>query len=403
MSLGSRGPVVVVGASLGGLRSAQALRREGYVGPITVIGDERHLPYNRPPLSKGISDLLGHEQVALPLRSDTADVDWVLGERVRSADLAARTLSTSRGDLAYRALIIATGVRPKRVSGSDRAGGCLSLRTLEDALELRERLTAGAEVVVCGSGFVGCEVAAAAIDQGCRVTVVSASPFPMESSLGALLGEELLRRHRDRGIDFRLGRRVVRAVGKGRVTAAELDDGIMLPCDVLVEAVGSEPNVEWLRGNGLDLSAGVLTDRGMRAVREDGAHMVDVFAVGDVARFPSDRYGAQAVAVEHWNIPGETARRAARVLKAELEGEDVEGILAEVFAPIPSFWSDQGDIHLLAYGLPSLADRVELLEGEVTGDFVAGYFRGGELVAVCGVGPRAAVMRYRARLSEVTT
>lgn len=396
-------PVVIVGASMGGLRMAEALRRFGYEGPITAIGDERHAPYNRPPLSKEVlAAEVSHEAVAFPQRPATADVNWVLGTRAVSADLDHQTVTDSNGEVhPYRTLIIATGLRPKRlhVPNSELAGRH-AVRTLDDAIALRADLQPGARVVIVGAGFIGCEVAATARKLGCDVTIVGPGPLPMLRPLGHDLAEEMMRRHINQGVDFRMKTNVVDLLGESRVSGVVLDDGTTLECDVLVESIGSLTNTEWLDGCDLDISSGVLTDSSLRALRADGTPWDSVYAIGDVARFPNPTFDDEARRIEHWNIPTDTAKRAAQVITAEFSSpDDYERVAGERFAPIPSFWSDQYDNHLLAYGLLALADESRLLEGDLAGDCVFGYYRKGEMVGVCGIGLRSVVQSYRANFA----
>ena len=263
-------PVVIVGASMGGLRAAEALRRFGYLGPITAIGDEPYSPYNRPPLSKEVlANEVSHEAVAFAQRPATADVNWVLGTRAESADLDHRTVTDSNGQVhPYSALIIATGLRPKRlqVSNSELAGRH-AVRTLDDAIALRAALVPGARVVILGAGFIGCEVAATARKLGCDVTVVAPGVHPIVRPLGVELARELQRRHEAEGVRFKMKTAVTDLLGEGKVAGVLLDSGEELACDVLVEAIGSDTNTEWLEGTGLDLSDGVHTDNAMRAIR----------------------------------------------------------------------------------------------------------------------------------------
>ncbi|MHB1235152.1 MAG: NAD(P)/FAD-dependent oxidoreductase, partial [Microbacteriaceae bacterium] len=239
-------PVVIVGASLGGLRTAEALRRAGYAGPVRVIGDEVHAPYNRPPLSKEVLTAgVTHQAVAFPARESTADVEWMLGARAIGVDLPAQTVILHDGTaVRYGDLVIATGLRPRRLP-LPFLSGRHAIRTLDDAMALRSELVPGARVVVAGSGFIGCEVAATATKLGCAVTVVSPSDEPLIRPLGRLLGAEIRRRHQARGIVFRRECRVVGFEGADRLTGVVLDDGSVEPADVLVEAIGCEPNTGW--------------------------------------------------------------------------------------------------------------------------------------------------------------
>ena len=382
-------PVIIVGASMGGLRAAEALRRFGYAGPITVIGEERHAPYNRPPLSKEVlAAEVSHEAVAFPQRDSTADVNWLLGTKVESADLEHSTVTDSQGEThAYGTLIIATGLRPKRLEvANGELAGRHAVRTLDDAIALRKELQPGAKVVVLGAGFIGCEVAATARKLGCEVKIVAPGIHPIVRPLGIDLAKELQRRHEAMGVKFFMKTQVTDLVGSTRVQGVVLDDGTVLECDVLIEAIGSNVNDEWLEGNDLDLSNGVLTDNNMRAVKTNGDAWPNVFAIGDVARFANPLFDDEARRVEHWNIPTDTAKRVAQVFTGQAEGQ---------FAPIPSFWSDQYDMHILAYGLLALADEVKLIAGEIEDECVFGYYRKGKMVGVCGIGMRTTVMGYR--------
>ena len=382
-------PVVIVGASMGGLRVAEALRRFGYTGPITAIGDEPYAPYNRPPLSKEVlANEVSHEAVAFPQRAATEDVNWILGTRVVSSDLANNTVTDETGLVhEYSALVAATGLRPKRlqVSNGDLLGRHV-VRTLDDAMALRAELREGARVVILGAGFIGCEVAATARKLGCAVTVVAPGVHPIVRPLGVELAREIQRRHEEQGVEFRMKTTVVDLVGESRVSGVVLDSGEELGCDVFIEAIGSDANVEWLEGNDLDLSDGILCDSTLRAVRVDARVFENVYAVGDVARFPNPVFDAVPRRVEHWNIPTDSAKYVAQHFTGQANGP---------FAPVPSFWSDQYDIHLLAFGLLGLADEIKLLHGEITEDCVFGYYRNAKMVGVAGTGLRSTVQGYR--------
>jgi 3-phenylpropionate/trans-cinnamate dioxygenase ferredoxin reductase subunit len=465
--------VAVVGAGLGGLRVAEQLRAAGHGGPITVIGAEPHMPYNRPPLSKELlaheladaeaapesdaDDLAAlHERVAFRRRASVADVTFRLGTAVTATDLSAGTLTLADGDtVSFDGLVAATGLRPRRLSvpGPEGPGsGRHVLRTLDDCASLRAELRAalrgtaaetvpasaagsasvpGAQssrgaandafprprVVVVGGGFVGCEVACTARSLGCDVTVVEPAGPPMLRVLGPDLAKAIQEAHERDGISFVIGQAVVAYTGEDRVTGVVLADGAdagvaglnsarvpggpesgglaragaVLPADLVVEAIGSVPNTEWLAGNGLDLTDGVLCDNGLTAVT--GAHPGAVAcAVGDVARFPNARFDDVPRRVEHWSMPMDTARRAAATLHAKLEGEAGD---QNPFGPLPSFWSDQGELRLQSFGSPELGGDTEI-EGDLR-DLVQGllatYRRAGRLVG--GVLVNLPPMRHR--------
>ncbi|WP_034488929.1 NAD(P)/FAD-dependent oxidoreductase [Actinomadura oligospora] len=380
--------IVVVGASMGGLRAAEQLRAAGFAGDLTVVGDEPHRPYNRPPLSKEVlASEVTHEAVAFRMRASVEDVDWRLGVPVVSSDLAARTLTLLDGSsLAYDGLVVATGLRARRLPQPGLEDRRHVVRTLDDATRLRAVLTPGARVVVIGAGFVGCEVAATARGLGAEVTVVCATSEPLMSPLGPDLGAELRRRHEARGVRFLLGRTVT-SFGTSDAGDVLLSDGTSLPADAIIEAVGSTPCVSWLDGNGLDLSDGVLCDADLRVEGRP-----DVVAVGDVARFPNARYDGVCRRVEHWSIPTDTARKAARTLL---------GVDAPPFAPLPSFWSDQYELRIQSFGAPALGgDDIRVLEGEPSGECAVGYHRDGELVGVVLLGLPGAIPRYRKQLMD---
>ncbi|MEW1659949.1 FAD-dependent oxidoreductase [Streptomyces sp. NPDC093707] len=391
-------PIVVAGASMAGLRAAEQLRAAGWDGPITLVGDEPHMPYNRPPLSKeALAGRASFDSLAFRPRADVCDVRWRLGTTVVRAALDRQAVELDDGEtLPYRGLVVATGMRPRRLRCPGPLAGRHTVRTLDDAQGLHEALTRpDARVVVVGAGFIGCEVAATALALGAaEVTVVDPLPLPMAGPLGELLAGALLRRHEQRGIRFALGTGVTAFHGDNRVTGVALADGRVLAADVVVESVGSAANTEWLEGNGLDLSDGVLTDEHLRV-----GGRLDVIAVGDIARFPNARYDGVPRRVEHWSIPTDTAKHAAKALAAHLTGTDAD--LAP-FAPLPTFWSDQHDFRLQSFGAPALGkDDVRVLDGDLDGDVLVGYHRADHLVGVVALGGRAAAAaaaRYRAEL-----
>lgn len=358
--------VVIVGGSMGALRAAEQLRARGHHGPVLVIGEEGHMPYNRPPLSK---DLLGeagdddlgrlHSTVEFRRRSSVADVQWRLGVGVSSADLDAGRLVLSDGStIDADGIVVASGLRPRRLPIVGPDTGRLALRTLEDCVALRVALREGQRVVIIGAGFIGCEVAVTARALGREVTVVDPLAEPLLRTLGADVGAAIRRHHEASGIRFEVGRTVESIEGTTHATGVRFTDGEVLPADVVVEAAGAVPNVEWLAGNaGLDLSDGVLCDNHLRVV---GAERV--VAVGDIARFPNPLFDDVPRRVEHWSMPKDTATRAARTLVDLLQGNPCD---TEDFKPVPAFWSDQADLRLQSLGSPPLADTATVLEGDL--------------------------------------
>jgi NADPH-dependent 2,4-dienoyl-CoA reductase/sulfur reductase-like enzyme len=396
-------PVLIVGGSMGGLRTAEALRRSGYTGPVTVIGAELHAPYNRPPLSKDVLFAgVTLEAVAFPARAATADVEWMLGSRAATADLDNRTVTTDDGrEHPWSALVIATGLRARRLPFPPISGRH-TVRTLDDAVALRHELSPGTRVVVVGSGFLGCEIAATARKLGCEVTIVSPSVEPMVRPLGRMLAAELRRRHERNGVEFRLGRTVGEILGESRFEGVLLGTGETIEGDVLVEAIGSECNTGWLAETALDLEDGVLADTALRAVARRGGPRDDVYVVGDIARFPNLMFDGVPRRVEHWNIPTDTGRRAGAVLGAWLAADGTyEEEAAKKFSPMPAFWSNQFDVSLQAYGLPGLAgdEGIRILRGELDGDVAVGYYREQRLVGVVGLGFKSELLPFRLEIA----
>ncbi|HEX4831368.1 MAG TPA: NAD(P)/FAD-dependent oxidoreductase [Trebonia sp.] len=394
------GHVVIVGAGLGGLRAAERLRAEGYGGSLTVIGAEAHLPYSRPPLSKELLAQAGdltlaqaHELVAFRHRGSIADVEFRLGSPAVAADLAQGRLRLADDALvAFDGLVIASGLRPRRlpIRRAPTVTGSHVLRDLDDSITLRAALRPGARVAIIGGGFIGCEVAGTARQLGCEVTVVEALGTPMGLILGEELARAVQRSHEAGGIRFITGQAVTAvadAHGEGRpadagaarssAAALELASGELVPADVIVEAAGSLPNVEWLAGNGLDLSNGVLCDNTLAVVRAapDAGTLERVVAVGDIARFPNPRYDLGPRRIEHWSMPTDTARRAAATLHAALSGTPAD---PAPFAPLPSFWSDQLELRMWSYGAPAWGTRMTVVEGDLenlAGGLIAAYYR----------------------------
>lgn len=388
-------PVIIVGASLGGLRAAEALRRNGYPGEITIIGDEPYMPYNRPPLSKDLlSEGKGFEDVAYPIKDSLVDVEWILGDRVVALDSTSCEVTLASGKvLGFSKAILATGLSAKPLPiPSHGLTGVFTLRNLDDALELGSALQPGKKVVILGSGFIGCEVAATASKRGCEVWVASSSRIPLHRALGSDLGLQIQRIHEANGVKFQFGASIFGLIGETKVEQVILDSGVILDCDVLVVAIGSNPNVDFLVDSNLDTSDGILVNNFMQAITTSGDVLEHIYAVGDVARYTNPLFDDTPRRVEHWNLPTETAKRAAESICIDL---GILDLVQSTFAPLPSFWSDQYDTHLLAFGMPYIADSNKLIAGEITGECIFEYYRQGKLVGVCGIGMRAAVQKYR--------
>ncbi|QUQ67140.1 NAD(P)/FAD-dependent oxidoreductase [Kutzneria sp. CA-103260] len=345
--------IAVVGASAAGLTAAQTLRREGYHGPLTVIGDEDRMPYDRPPLSKQIlSGAWGPEKVTI---SSTVDAEWLLGVRATGLDLSARRLALSTGNtLEYDGLVIATGVRPRRLPFGQDLAGVHVLHTLDDTLAFKADLATARSVVIVGAGFIGSEVAAVASGKGVAVTIVDPLPAPMVTQFGPWVGGLVGKLHADHGVRLRMGVGVTGLVGDDRVNAVELSDGSTLPADVVLVAIGSVPNTEWLAGSGLSLSNGVDCD----SLCQAGPGVV---AAGDVASWTHPAHGVR-MRVEHRMNATEQAVAAARTLLGK----------GEPYAPVPYFWTDQYDVKIQAYGTFPAGARPSVAAGDVgSGRFAA--------------------------------
>jgi NAD(P)H-nitrite reductase large subunit len=362
----STGHVLVVGASLGGLRAAEQLRAADHSGAITVVGEEAHLPYNRPPLSKEILADEGdddparlHAKLAFSRRASVSDVTFLLGRQAVAADLTARMVTLDDGTvLSYDGLVVATGLRPRRLDVPGPQAGRFAIRTLDDAVAVRKAVRGAPPVVVIGGGFVGIEAASTLRRQGLDVTVTCPEAIPQARVLGDEAGSSIRRHLEAAGIRFETGVSIAGLTGEATVVGVALSDGRTLRAGVVIEAIGSLCNVEWLAGNGLDLSDGAACDNNLSV-----AGAPDVVAVGDIARFPNPLFDDVPRRVEHWSMPAETAKRAAATLVAGLTGRPVP---PTPFTPVPSFWSDQLDLRLQAYGSPALGPDARVEEGDTS-------------------------------------
>ncbi|AZQ39714.1 NAD(P)/FAD-dependent oxidoreductase [Streptomyces cyaneochromogenes] len=366
--------IVVVGASAAGLAAAETLRRQGHDGTLTLVGDEPLAPYDRPPLSKQVLAAEWEpDRLALRTAGDLAglDLDLRLGVAATGMRLADGAVELADGStLPYDGLIVATGVRPRRVSGE---GGHV-LRTLDDAVRLRERLTPGRRLVVVGAGFLGAEAAAVAWRLGCEVTLLEPAPVPLAHAVGTEVGQVLTRAHLERGVNLRCGATVAEVTGDG----VRLADGELVEADEVLVAVGSRPNTDWLEGSGLTVGDGVVCDEYCRAAR-------DVYAAGDVARWYNPLFG-QSMRIEHRTNAAEQGMAAAR----NLLNPDAR----KPFAPVPYFWSDQYDMKIQAYGYLRGHGEVAVVEGDLNERrFVAAYRTGDRLAGALAVGMPPKVIR----------
>jgi 3-phenylpropionate/trans-cinnamate dioxygenase ferredoxin reductase subunit len=362
--------VVVVGAGLAGLRTAQGLRRAGFDGDLVVLGEEPHLPYDRPPLSKQL--LLGswdadRVRLAAPDVLAGAGIAVRTGEQVTGLDPAGHRLTLGSGEvLGYDALVVASGAAPHAWPFDARGlAGVHDLRRLEDALALADAFTSGARVAVVGAGFIGTEVASAARQRGLPVTVVDLSPSPLAAAIGPVGATALLDLHRVRGVELQLGRRVTGLAGTGRVEALVLDDGSRVPADVVVVGIGVRPATGWLAGHGVDVRRGVPADA------TGATPFPDVWAVGDAAAWPTP--GGVQRPVEHWtNAVEQAALVSGNLLRTPAERRRQE--------PLPYVWTDHYGIRVQQLGELRPGDETTLVHGSVAElEFVLAYCRDGRV------------------------
>jgi 3-phenylpropionate/trans-cinnamate dioxygenase ferredoxin reductase subunit len=382
--------IAVAGGSLAGLRAAETLRHEGYAGRIVFLGDERHLPYDRPPLSKEL--LAGQwepEQIALRKQPyDDLELDVRLGRRATGLDVGGRVLELDDGErLTFDGLVIATGARPRTLPETPPLDGIFVLRTLDDCLAIRSRLDAHPRVVVIGAGFIGSEVAATCRGRGLEVTVLEMLPVPMARAVGPVVGDVCGHLHRDHGVDLRCGVQVAGFEGRERVERVRLADGSAADADLVVVGVGVAPTTDWLEGSGLMLDDGVVCDATCLAAP-------GIVAAGDVARWPNELFDGEPMRVEHWTNATEQGVAAARRLLAD-HGS------AEGFAPVPFVWSDQYDVKIQVVGCIHGDEEVVVADGSFDERrFVALYGRGDRLVGALGFSRPRVVMQYRRMIAE---
>ncbi len=389
------GTVVVIGASLAGLRAAEEVRHEGHVGPVIVVGEEIHTPYDRPPLSKQVlagkwdTDRIRHHT---PDAHDALDLEFRLGCRAIGLDSVDRVVALDDGnELAYDGLVIATGAATRRLPGTEGLANVWMLRTLDDCLGIRADLVAAGEtprLVVVGAGFIGSEVAATCQGTGARVTLLEAHHTPLARVLGDEMGRMCADLHVANGMDLRTSVTIDHLEsdpgGPDPVTVV-FDDGARLPADVVVVGIGVTPSTGWLEGSGVELDNGVRCDGSLFAADR-------VVAAGDVANWTRPSTG-RAVRVEHWTNAAEGGAACARNLLAGIAG-------AVPFDPVPFFWSDQYTTKIQMIGLPDADDEVVVVSGSgEEGKLIALYRSGDRLSAVLTFSQPAKLMGYRPLLA----
>jgi 3-phenylpropionate/trans-cinnamate dioxygenase ferredoxin reductase component len=362
---------VIVGASLAGAKAAETLRSEGFDGRVVLLGAEPERPYERPPLSKGY--LLGKDEKSSIYVHEEGwyaehEVDLRMATPVRGLDPVGRTVTTADGQsVDYDRLLLTTGASPRRlkIGGSD-LDGVLYLRTVAHCEQLAAALAGGGQVAIAGAGWIGLEVAAAAREAGCEVTVIEPEPAALYRALGPELGEMFTGLHREHGVQFRFGESVSEFRGSGRVGEVVTSSGAVVPADAVVVGIGAVPNAGLAADAGLETGNGIVVDAALRT--SDSS----IYAAGDVANayHPLLR---RRVRVEHWANALKSGPAAAR----SMLGQDVS------YDPVPYFYSDQYDLGMEAAGLPEPGsyDQVVYRGDRATREFIAFWLRQGAVVA----------------------
>lgn len=381
--------VVIIGAGIAGVRTAERLRESGYTGAVTVVGAELDPPYDRPPLSKQV--LRGERELVLLRPADGYDaigVELRLGVRATGVDVDGHRVTLDDGSaLPYASLVIATGARPRTLPSAEVKGVHL-LRSAGDCIRLREDVASARRAVVVGGGFIGCEVAASLRMLGLDVTIVEMAPAPLLAVLGDQLAADVVALHEAAGVAVRCGVGVAGLEGDDRVTGVRLQDGSCIPADVVVVGLGVTPELDWLSGSGIQVDDGVVCDGRGRTTA------ADVYAVGDVARWHDPRTGTSR-RFEHWTSAVDQAAAVARDIVGAA-ADDTEAM------PAPYFWSDQYHVKIQSLGLPSAtAEQIVVLRPSAE-KRLALYGDGGLLTAVVGLGATALVMKMRGALTEPT-
>lgn len=379
--------VVIVGAGECGARAAFALREEGYAGPVTLIGSERHLPYERPPLSKDgmASDSAGLKLIAGADRFAEAGIRLMLASEVAAIERTEKAVELRDGArIPYHRLLLATGSRPRRLPLAEGSRHCVYLRTHDEAEAIAARLRAEARIVIVGGGFIGLELAAAARRRGARVTLMEALPRLLARAVPAEVATVVEEAHRANGVDIRCGVGIAGIADEAGGVRVELADGSSITADLCIVGIGSVPNTELAESTGLTVDNGIRVDD--RLATEDPA----IFAAGDCCSFPLAIYGGRRVRLEAWRNAQQQGALAARNMLGH----------GDIQAAVPWFWSDQYDLTLQIAGL--VDEGQATARRDLGGDaFILFHLAGdGRLVAASGIGRGNAVARD-IRLAEM--
>ncbi|HEY9494445.1 MAG TPA: FAD/NAD(P)-binding oxidoreductase [Intrasporangium sp.] len=376
--------IVIVGAGLAGLSAAEELRRRGHDGDLTVIGAEPHRPYRRPPLSK---HPLPRAQADVALGSaDHLRATWVLGTPARHLDRRRRLVQLADGEqVAFDGLVIGTGCRARELPRALHRGlpEVITVRGVDDLARLRDHLLRRPRVVIAGGGFLGSELAGSIRELGLPVELVERARLPLLRALGPEVAERVSRAHRERGVVQHLGRVVTELLGADHLEAVRLDDGTTIPAELLITAMGSEPNIEWLTGSGLALTDGVLVD-------ETGTAAPGIVAAGDVARWPHPWDRSARIRVEHYHGALAQGTHVARTLFGD----------AQRYDGLPSFWAHIHDLRLHSVGFTGGTHRLHIVKSHPDGRFLAEYRHRDRVVGAITHGFVRDLLPYRLTLKE---
>lgn len=386
--------LIVVGASLAGMRAVQTARKAGFTGPLTLVGGEEHLPYDRPPLSKAYLDEDEPTHPEFPASASMAadlDLDLRMNTWATSLDGERKVLGLSTGEeLGYNSLIVATGAAPRTLPGSEGIAGVHCLRTLDDAKAIRSALEAGARTVVIGAGFIGSEIASGARKRGLSATILEALPVPLVRSVGEEMGKACAELHIANGTDLRCGVKVTGLQSEdSQVTGVTLDDGTTVPADLVVVGIGVIPNTGWLKGSGVTLDerdGAIVCDETLNA------GLPGVYAAGDVARFPNQLFDGEMMRVEQWTNANEQGTLAAK--------NAINPAEAQPSAAVPYFWSDWYGHRIQFVGIPQ-SDEIRVVSKELGEEkFLALYRRGDRIIGCISIDRPAQIMKYRRQIMQ---